>query len=144
MPGMQSRSASAQLPHPPHADLVHALQDGTIQYEVKLTGCLSTNGLSMGEGPEPTHGTLLAPGLNAQVHQHFFCARLDMAVDDPSGGANLTVTEVSAGPPGGKVTLATAIACLSLSCLSWPVRWKSNVRPVLARLQSGYHHAKLI
>ena len=44
-----------------------AVQDGSIQYEVKLTGCLSTNGLSAGEGPEPTHGTLLAPGLNAQV-----------------------------------------------------------------------------
>ncbi|KAK9802672.1 hypothetical protein WJX73_003875 [Symbiochloris irregularis] len=70
-------------------------QDGGIQYEVKLTGCLSTNGLSAGEGPEPTHGTLLAPGLNAQVHQHFFCARLDMAVDDPQGGAAITVTEVN-------------------------------------------------
>ena len=42
-------------------------QDGSIQYETKLTGCLSTNGLSAGEGPEPTHGTLLAPGLNAQA-----------------------------------------------------------------------------
>ena len=70
------------------------VQDGSIQYEVKLTGCLSTNGLSMGEGPEPTHGTLLAPGLNAQVHQHFFCARLDMAVDDSQGGAAISVTEV--------------------------------------------------
>ena len=65
-----------------------------MQYEVKLTGCLSTSGLSAGEGPEPTHGTLLAPGLNAQVHQHFFCARLDMAVDDPQGGGAITVTEV--------------------------------------------------
>jgi primary-amine oxidase len=62
---------------------------------VKLTGCLSTNVLSAGEGPMPTHGTLLAPGLNAQVHQHFFCARLDMAVDDPRGGAGLTVSEVA-------------------------------------------------
>lgn len=68
-------------------------QDGRIEHEVKLTGCLSTNVLSPGEGPLPTHGTLLAPGLNAQVHQHFFCARLDMAVDDPHGGRSLTVTE---------------------------------------------------
>jgi primary-amine oxidase len=42
-------------------------QDGTIEHEVKLTGCLSTNLLSEGEGPLPTYGTLLAPGLNAQV-----------------------------------------------------------------------------
>ena len=36
---------------------------------MKLTGCLSTNLLSPGEGPNPTHGTLMAPGLNAQVIQ---------------------------------------------------------------------------
>ncbi len=70
-------------------------QDGSIQYEVKLTGCLSTSVMSEGEGMDPTHGTLIAPHLNAQLHQHYFCVRLDMAVDDPDGGAALTVTEVS-------------------------------------------------
>lgn len=44
-------------------------QDGTIEHEVKLTGILSTNGLSQGEGPQPDYGVLMAPGLNAQV-QH--------------------------------------------------------------------------
>ncbi|KAK9825988.1 hypothetical protein WJX74_003459 [Apatococcus lobatus] len=73
-------------------------QDGTIQFETKLTGCLSTSGLSPGEGPLPTHGTLVAPGLNAQIHQHFFCTRLDMAIDDPHGGANLTVSEINCEP----------------------------------------------
>ena len=71
------------------------MQDGSIQYEVKLTGCLSTSVMSEGEGMDPTHGTLIAPHLNAQLHQHYFCVRLDMAVDDPDGGAALTVTEVS-------------------------------------------------
>jgi primary-amine oxidase len=33
---------------------------------------------------------LAAPGVNAQVHQHMFCARLDMAVD----GHNNMVEEV--------------------------------------------------
>eukprot|EP00884_Botryococcus_braunii_P004086 jgi/Botrbrau1/13679/Bobra.0378s0010.1 len=70
-------------------------QDGTIQQEAKLTGCLSTNVLSEGEGPLPTHGVLMAPGLNAQIHQHFFCARLDMAVDDPNGGQGLSVVEIN-------------------------------------------------
>ncbi len=51
--------------------------------------------MSEGEGMDPTHGTLIAPHLNAQLHQHYFCVRLDMAVDDPDGGAALTVTEVS-------------------------------------------------
>ena len=33
-------------------------------------------------------------GSVAQVHQHFFCCRLDMAVDDSRGGQGLTVSEV--------------------------------------------------
>lgn len=59
------------------------LQDGTIEYEIKLSGMLSTNMLSAGElhDGEPKHGTLVAPGVNAQVHQHMFCARLNFAVD---------------------------------------------------------------
>ena len=68
-------------------------QDGTIEYEIKLTGELSTNLLSPGED-EPEYGTLVAPGVNAQHHQHMFCARLDMAVDDPNGGGALVVSEV--------------------------------------------------
>ena len=68
-------------------------QDGTIEYEIKLTGELSTNLLSPGED-EPEYGTLVAPGVNAQHHQHMFCARLDMAVDDHNGGGALVVSEV--------------------------------------------------
>ena len=59
-------------------------QDGTIDFEIKLSGELSTNLLSPSEeenGGVPAHGTIVAPGVNAQVHQHMFCARLDMAVD---------------------------------------------------------------
>ncbi|WIA30543.1 hypothetical protein OEZ86_000626 [Tetradesmus obliquus] len=70
-------------------------QDGTINFEIKLTGELSTNLLSEGEA-HPTHGTLVAPGVNAQHHQHLFCARLDMAVDDAQGGKGLLVSEVDA------------------------------------------------
>jgi hypothetical protein len=69
-------------------------QDGTIEFEIKLTGELSTNLLSPGED-DPEYGTLVAPGVNAQHHQHMFCARLDMAVDDPDGGAALVVSEVT-------------------------------------------------
>ena len=73
------------------------LQDGTISYEIKLTGELSTNLVSEGEDPHaPTHGTLVLPGVNAQHHQHMFCMRLDMAVDDGAGGQGLVVSEVRA------------------------------------------------
>lgn len=64
-------------------------QDGTIEFEIKLSGELSTNLLSEGE-ESPEYGTIVAPGVNAQVHQHMFCARLDMAVD----GSKNTVSEI--------------------------------------------------
>eukprot|EP00899_Mesostigma_viride_P025592 jgi/Mesvir1/6217/Mv00897-RA.1 len=73
-------------------------QDGGIELEIKLSGELSTNLLSAGEGPLPSHGTLVAPGVNAQIHQHMFCVRLDMAVD----GHKNTITEVDVLPsPAG-------------------------------------------
>lgn len=72
-------------------------QDGTIQFEIKLSGELSTNMLSPDEAVSgaPTHGILVSPGVNSQVHQHLFCARLDMAIDDTNGGKGLVVSEVS-------------------------------------------------
>lgn len=53
--------------------------DGTIQFEVKLTGIVSTAGTLSDE--KPKYGTLLAPHLYAPIHQHFFNVRLDMMVD---------------------------------------------------------------
>jgi primary-amine oxidase len=62
-------------------------QDGTIQYEIKLTGILLCGALA----DQPQYGTLVAPELNALNHQHFFGMRLDFDVD---GGPN-TVCEVN-------------------------------------------------
>ena len=78
--------------HPSTA--INLLQDGTIKYEIKLTGELSTNLPNPEEGALSPYGTMVLPGVNAQHHQHMFCARLDMAVDDAEGGRNLLVTEV--------------------------------------------------
>lgn len=72
-------------------DLLHLLHPCCA---VLRTGELSTNTLSPGEGPLPEYGTLVGPGVNAQHHQHMFCARLDMAVDDEDGGKEVLVTEV--------------------------------------------------
>ncbi|CBN75262.1 amine oxidase [Ectocarpus siliculosus] len=58
----------------------YLMQDGRIEFEIKLSGELSTNLLSEGEST-PEHGVMVAPGVNAQLHQHMFCARLDMSVD---------------------------------------------------------------
>ena len=70
--------------------------DGTIEYEIKLTGVISTGAIADGETPR--HGTLVAPGLYGPHHQHFFCVRLDMAVDGPKN----TVVEIDSvpSPPG--------------------------------------------
>ena len=76
--------------------------DGTIDFEIRLSGELSTNLPSQGEDPtNPDWGTIVAPGVNAQVHQHMFCARLDMAVDGPLN----TVSEIDVVPlPYDKTT----------------------------------------
>jgi primary-amine oxidase len=58
-------------------------QDGSLEYQVKLTGVLSTGSLPPG-APAPAHGTMVAPGMYGPHHQHFFNVRLDMAVDGPA------------------------------------------------------------
>jgi primary-amine oxidase len=71
-------------------------QDGSIEYEIKLTGVLSTGGVAPGTRPE--HGVLIAPQLNAMLHQHYFNMRLDFDID----GQRNTVEEVwtESVPPG--------------------------------------------
>ncbi|MDR6866234.1 primary-amine oxidase [Microbacterium resistens] len=53
--------------------------DGSIALEAKATGIVFAGA---GEpGVRQRHATELAPGVFAPVHQHLFCARLDVAVD---------------------------------------------------------------
>ncbi|UUZ78817.1 primary-amine oxidase [Paenibacillus sp. P26] len=67
-------------------------QDGNIQFEVKLTGILSTAGLHPGETPK--YGTMVGPDLYAPNHQHFFNVRMDMQID----GNENSVYEVNVVP----------------------------------------------
>jgi primary-amine oxidase len=71
-------------------------QDGTIGYEVKLTGVISNGAVP--DGVRPRHGVLVAPNVYGPNHQHFFCMRLDMMVD----GLHNTVLQCDseAVPPG--------------------------------------------
>ena len=71
-------------------------QDGSIQYEVKLTGVIAAGGVM--PGVRPAYGELVAPGVYGPNHQHFFNVRLDMMVD----GVENSVDEVhsEAAPPG--------------------------------------------
>ncbi|XP_031384795.1 uncharacterized protein LOC116198713 [Punica granatum] len=76
----------------------HFYQDGKIEAEVKLTGILSLGALQPGETRK--YGTMIAPGLYAPVHQHFFVARMNMAVDCKPGEAHNQVVEVNAKVEG--------------------------------------------
>lgn len=67
-------------------------QDGNIQFEVKLTGILSTAGLHPGETPK--YGAMIGPDLYAPNHQHFFNVRMDMMID----GNENSVYEVNVVP----------------------------------------------
>ncbi|MFE0997725.1 primary-amine oxidase [Streptomyces mutabilis] len=67
-------------------------QDGTIQFEAKLTGILFAN--AQHEGTNNPHATPVAPGVVAPYHQHLFNMRLDMMVD----GVRNTVEEVDVVP----------------------------------------------
>ncbi len=67
-------------------------QDGSIQYEVKLTGILLCGALA----DTPNYGTLVAPELNAINHQHFFCMRLDMQIDGDRNSIYEVNTQTSA------------------------------------------------
>ena len=64
-------------------------QDGTIEYQVKLTGIVNNAAVPPDETPK--YGTLIAPQLSAHIHQHFFNVRLDMSVD----GRNNSVYELN-------------------------------------------------
>jgi primary-amine oxidase len=73
-------------------------QDGTIQFEVKLTGVISTGAVPPGERPE--YGQLLnADGLYAPIHQHFFSMRLDLDVDGPQNAVYEVHTEAKPRGP---------------------------------------------
>jgi len=70
--------------------------DGTIQFEAKLTGIMSTMALSPGE--QPRFASVIAPQLAAPFHQHLFNMRLDMEVDGPIN--SVYETEAHPVPPG--------------------------------------------
>ncbi len=70
--------------------------DGTIEFEMKATGIINTVACEPGQAEK--YGTEVAPGVVGQIHQHIFCARLDMAVD---GDANTVIECNTVAEPMG-------------------------------------------
>jgi primary-amine oxidase len=74
-------------------------QDGTIEFEVKLTGVMSTGAVEPGE--KPKYGQLLnKDGLYAPIHQHFMNMRLDMDIDGQDNSVYEVHTETESPGPG--------------------------------------------
>jgi len=53
--------------------------DGTIEFETKATGVINT--VACVPGQPGKYGREVLPGVVGQIHQHIFCARLDMSID---------------------------------------------------------------
>lgn len=70
--------------------------DGEIEFEMKATGVVNTVGCEPGAGDK--YGTEVSPGVIGQIHQHVFCARLDMSVD---GDRNSVVECDTVAEPAG-------------------------------------------
>jgi primary-amine oxidase len=104
-------------------------QDGTIEFEAKLTGIVLTSALAPGETSD--FGTLVAPQTLAAHHQHFLSVRLDMAVD----GLRNTVYEVEteAIPPGPSNVSGTAFRPVRR-----PLRQESEAQRVIDPLRGRY------
>jgi len=77
-------------------------QDGTIEVEVMLTGMMNIRNVKDQREDERTHlghpmfGHLVAPGVNAPNHQHFFSFRLDFDIDGPENNTVLELNTESA------------------------------------------------
>lgn len=74
----------------------HFYQDASIEFNVKLTGILSVNLLAVNATPAG-HGSVVAPQINAQYHQHFFSLRLDAEIDGNKNSVVVSDTVPMAG-----------------------------------------------
>jgi primary-amine oxidase len=91
-----------------YASYWYFTQDGMIEFEMKATGIINTSACIPGQ---PTkYGTEVAPGLQGHIHQHAFCARLEMAVDGPGNSiveCNTQAEEDDAKNPYGNAFYQT-------------------------------------
>jgi primary-amine oxidase len=114
-------------------------QDGRIEFEVKLTGIVSTGAVRPGEKPQ--YGQLLnQSGLYAPIHQHFFNVRLDLDVDGRENSLYEVHTE--SVPPGPENPEGNAFFAKST-----PLRTESEaqreVDPLSARYWKVVNHSSL-
>ncbi|MDY6946740.1 MAG: primary-amine oxidase [Pseudomonadota bacterium] len=74
----------------------HLRQDGSIEVEIKAIGLMQTAATLPGQTTK--YGTFVEERCYAPIHQHFFCARLDMSIDGPQN--QVVEVETKADPMG--------------------------------------------
>ena len=75
-------------------------QDGSIEGQVRLTGCNATGPTPPGE-TETGYAEMVGPDHKSMIHQHVFTCRLDMAVDGPRNSVRqFDLQTVPYGPEG--------------------------------------------
>ena len=79
-----------------YASYWYLYQHGGIEFEMKATGIINT--VACEPGKPSRYGNEVMPGVMGQIHQHVFCARLDMDID---GSANSVVEYNVVVPPKG-------------------------------------------
>ncbi|MDX2155815.1 MAG: primary-amine oxidase [Hyphomicrobiaceae bacterium] len=80
-----------------YASYWYLYQHGGIELEMKATGIINTVGCEAGKPSR--YGSEVMPGVMGQIHQHLFCARLDMEVDGPENSVvECNVVVPPAGP----------------------------------------------
>jgi primary-amine oxidase len=81
-------------------------EDGSIQVQVALTGIVNSNHVKDRHEPaaaganRPILNHLVAPGIRAPIHQHFFSYRLDFDIDRPDHNRVMELT--ASGLPAGR------------------------------------------
>ena len=89
-------SAIATVGNYEYAFYWYLFLDGTIEHEIKATGIINTTACPPGEPGK--YANEVMPGVAGHIHQHIFCARLDMAVD---GDANSVIECNTYAEPAG-------------------------------------------
>ncbi len=95
-------------------------QDGTLEMEMGLTGIMQTKGVALpgaaSHDPATDHAHLVAPGVAAVHHQHFFNFRIDMDVDGTTNKVfELDTASAGTGPDNPYMNAITTHATLLTS-----------------------------
>jgi primary-amine oxidase len=72
-------SAIATVGNYEYAQYWYLHMDGAIEFEMKATGIVNTAACPPGQPGK--YAAEVSPGVVGHIHQHIFCARLDMAID---------------------------------------------------------------